>query len=224
MTETRKASTSLTDAHAPVSREIVDGCQLMAGGAGGTEPFLWALRRGARLAWLFVRHLPSRLRARIALRTRLRAAFGRASKSTGDRADATRDTSGRVVVSDPRGPGPPAASERAAAIDEFQPGDWVRVRTLAEIERTLDAWGCCHHCGFMSSMARWCGQRLRVVRRVDRFFDEARHRMVRCRGVILLEGVYCDGSHHPDLRGCDRQCYCFWRVEWVERASAPEQD
>ncbi|MCY2954889.1 MAG: hypothetical protein NTU53_23405 [Planctomycetota bacterium] len=56
-----------------------------------------------------------------------------------------------------------------------------------------------------------------MAKRVDRFFDEARWRMLKCRGVVLIDGAYCDGSGHPDTRGCDRMCFFFWRTEWLEK-------
>ena len=94
-------------------------------------------------------------------------------------------------------------------------GDCVRVRTLAEIADTLDQHNRLHGCAFLKPMARYCGQQFRVARVVNRFFDEARWRMVQCRNVVLLEGVYCDGSGHPDTHGCDRMCFLFWRTEWL---------
>jgi len=96
-------------------------------------------------------------------------------------------------------------------------GDRVRVRPLAEIRCTLDAQGRCRGCAFLDSMTRYCEREFRVVKRVDRFFDEARWRMLKCNNVVLLEGVYCDGSGHPDTQRCDRMCFFFWRTEWLER-------
>jgi hypothetical protein len=45
--------------------------------------------------------------------------------------------------------------------------------------------------------------------------------MLKCRNIVLLENVYCDGSGHPDTRGCDRMCFFFWRTEWLERVGPP---
>jgi hypothetical protein len=111
-----------------------------------------------------------------------------------------------------------AKAEAARPCEELQPGDRVRVRSLEEIERTLDAKNGCHGCAFLWPMRQYCGQEFRVVKRVERFFDENRWRMLRCKNVVLLDGVYCDGNGgHPDTRGCDRMCFYFWRTEWLER-------
>jgi hypothetical protein len=115
----------------------------------------------------------------------------------------------------------PAEASNSRANVELTAGDWIRVRSRAEIQQMLDADGRRGGCAFLEPMARYCGQEFRVARRVEHFFDEARWRMLKCRSVVLLEGVHCDGSGHPDTRGCDRLCYFFWRTEWLERVSAP---
>ena len=56
-----------------------------------------------------------------------------------------------------------------------------------------------------------------MLRVVDRFFDERRWRMLRAHGMVILEGVHCDGASLPDTAGCDRMCFYFWRSEWLER-------
>lgn len=114
----------------------------------------------------------------------------------------------------------PAAAESDIRC-ELASGDWVRVRSRAEIQQTLGPDARCGGCAFLEPMTRYCGGEFRVARRVERFFDEARWRMLKCRNTVLLEGVYCDGSGHPDTRGCDRLCFFFWRTEWLERIAAP---
>lgn len=111
----------------------------------------------------------------------------------------------------------PHPEVRRPAPIEVNTGDRVRVRSLKEIESTLDANGSCKGCGFLLPMARYCGQEFRVAQRVDRFFDERRWKMLKCKNLILLEGVHCDGSGHPDTQGCQRMCFFFWRTEWVEK-------
>jgi hypothetical protein len=56
-----------------------------------------------------------------------------------------------------------------------------------------------------------------VLKVVERFYDEVQGRMLRCKNVVFLDGVYCDGSGHPDTHGCDRTCFSFWRTEWLEK-------
>jgi hypothetical protein len=127
-----------------------------------------------------------------------------------------RDAARRLLGGGPAGdaPGPfPAPALRA--------GDRVRVRSADEIRATLDAAGAYKGCGFGLGMYAWCGREARVAKVVERFFDEARGRMLRARNMVLLEGVHCDGASSPDTLGCDRMCLYFWRTEWLERIEAP---
>jgi hypothetical protein len=50
---------------------------------------------------------------------------------------------------------------------------------------------------------------------VKRFVDERDYRVKKAKGIILLEGLICEGT--PDYGQCDRACFYFWRQEWLEK-------
>jgi hypothetical protein len=102
-------------------------------------------------------------------------------------------------------------------VHEFQEGEWVRVKSLEEIRPTLDETGRTGGCKFTKPMVRYCGKEFRVARKMDRFFDEAQWKMVRCKKLVLLEGSYCDGSGGWFTEGCARMCFVFWREEWLKK-------
>jgi hypothetical protein len=104
----------------------------------------------------------------------------------------------------------------------LQVGDWVRVRSAQYIRETLDAQGGYRGCGFGLGMYGLCGEELRVAKVVRRFYDEARGRMLKANNMVLLAGVYCDGSSCLSTRGCDRMCSYFWRTEWLEKLESPQ--
>jgi hypothetical protein len=112
--------------------------------------------------------------------------------------------------------GAPSSPSPRPALD-LRAGDMVRVRSRGEIYATLDAAGTLHGCAIVPNMYAFCGRELRVLKRMDRFFDERRWRMLRCHEVVLLEGATCDASFDGDFRGCDRTCFLFWRAEWLQR-------
>jgi hypothetical protein len=56
-------------------------------------------------------------------------------------------------------------------------GQWVEVKSFAEIARTLDAKGELDGMPFMPEMAAFCGQRLRVARRLLRPAAAGRRRL-----------------------------------------------
>ena len=100
------------------------------------------------------------------------------------------------------------------------PGDRVRVRSREEIAATLDERNRCDRLSYMPEvMDRYCGQSFRVRRRVDRFFDERRWQMCKLRGVVILDGAFCEpsGLLGSDWAGCTRSCFVFWKEQWLER-------
>jgi hypothetical protein len=114
---------------------------------------------------------------------------------------------GRSTLSQTAPSIPPTASLEA--------GDLVRVKSKEEIEATLDRWKSLKGCSFMSEMWPHCGTTQRVLKRIDRFFDERDYKLKRIRGIVLLEGTMCQGT---EMFGrCDRSCFFFWREEWLER-------
>jgi hypothetical protein len=60
-------------------------------------------------------------------------------------------------------------------------GDRVEVRSLGEIQNTLDANGCLDGLPFIPEMVKFCGQRASVFRCVDKIYD-------------MVEARRCDGS------------------------------
>lgn len=94
-------------------------------------------------------------------------------------------------------------------------GDVVRVRAKKEIQETLDRWNQLKGCGFMEEMWPYCGTTQKVLKRVERFLDERDYLIKKCKGIVLLENVICQGT--KDFGPCDRSCFYFWREEWLEK-------
>jgi hypothetical protein len=94
-------------------------------------------------------------------------------------------------------------------------GDLVRVRSKEEILVTLNHWGILKGCMFMPEMSPYCGTVQRVMKRMERFVDERDYHVKKCNGIILLEGLNCQGT--SDYGRCDRTCFYFWREEWLEK-------
>ena len=109
----------------------------------------------------------------------------------------------------------PSASLANVPSAKLQAGDWVRVRSLKEIEATLNHWGQSRGCSFMPDMAEYCDTTQRVLKPMKRFVDERDLRVKKSNGIILLEGVMCQGA--DGFGSCDRSCFFFWREEWLEK-------
>lgn len=112
-----------------------------------------------------------------------------------------------------------SSDAKQTIIPALEHGDYVRVRSREEIQATLDRWNQLKGCAFMEEMWHHCGTTQRIYRRVERFMDERDYLVKRCRGIVLLEGVMCEGT--KDFGACDRSCFYFWREEWLEKLHKP---
>ena len=106
-------------------------------------------------------------------------------------------------------------SEVPMTSPKLQAGDLVLVRPEAEIRATLNPWGILKGCMFMPEMLPYCGTTQRVFKRMERFMDERDYHVKKSSGIILLEGLHCQGT--SDYGRCDRSCFYFWREEWLEK-------
>ncbi|SRR5216684_702984 len=94
----------------------------------------------------------------------------------------------------------------------FLPGLLVEVRSWPEILSTLDETGKLDGLPFMPEMARFCGKRFRVSKRIERTCEEAEGGMRRIRNTVFLDALRCDGTAHG---GCQKGCFIFWKDKWL---------
>ena len=93
-------------------------------------------------------------------------------------------------------------------------GDVVEIRTLEEIQRTLDESGCLDGLPFMAEMRAFCGRRAQVYRCVDKIYDYGKSRRLRrVQNTVLLVGLRCNGGAHG---GCQASCYLLWKEAWLK--------
>lgn len=121
-------------------------------------------------------------------------------------------------------PAPIDASTRARLLRPLQAGELVRVRSVDEIAKTLDANGRCDGMSYLGIvMNRYAGQSFTVRKRIDYFFDERNWKMLRLRDAVILEGAYCEPPIEAGVAwaGCSRSCFLFWKEAWLERVDSP---
>lgn len=98
---------------------------------------------------------------------------------------------------------------------DLQPGEWVRIKSIEEIVKTLDTTNRNRGMTFDSEMLKYCGRTARVLRRIERIIDEKTGMMQQIRNpCIVLEDVTCTSDYH---RLCPRGIYPYWREIWLER-------
>jgi hypothetical protein len=98
-------------------------------------------------------------------------------------------------------------------------GDLVKIKSKEEIRKTLDGWNKLKGCGFMDEMEEYCGTVQKVKKKVEFFMDERDYLIKKCKNIVLLENVFCQGVKL--IGRCDRSCHFFWRVEWLELLAFP---
>jgi hypothetical protein len=109
------------------------------------------------------------------------------------------------------------ADSRHRRLPRIARGQWVRVRTEAEILATLDAEGKLEGMPFLPEMTRFFGQTVQVYRRAVKTCVEG-NAFRRLHDTVILEGLRCDGAFHE---GCQRSCPYFWKEAWLEPAAEP---
>lgn len=99
-------------------------------------------------------------------------------------------------------------------------GDWIVVRSKAEILATLDAQCRLDGLPFQPEMFALCGRRMRVAKTAHKTCDSSIHDTGgrRMHDTVHLEGGRCDGNLHD---GCQADCVFFWKEAWLQRADAP---
>jgi hypothetical protein len=106
----------------------------------------------------------------------------------------------------------------AAALD-LKPGDLVRVKSEAEIMKTIDANRKNRGLTFDVEMTPFCGKSFQVLARVEKIVDERSGAMLRMpRDCIILDGAFCGGCLSQYRMFCPRAIYPYWREIWLERA------
>ncbi|WP_271565315.1 hypothetical protein [Bradyrhizobium sp. CCBAU 11386] len=99
-------------------------------------------------------------------------------------------------------------------MSRLRSGDWVEVRSKAEILRTLGKNGCLEGLPFMPQMFQYCGQRFRVYKRAHKTCDTVTGNSL---GRKLPDGVHldlrCDGKAYGS---CQAACLIFWKEAWLK--------
>lgn len=101
----------------------------------------------------------------------------------------------------------------------LQPGEWVRIKSLADIVQTLDPEARNRGLQFSHDLAVQCGRRFRVRSRLERMIVEGTGQMVSMKNTVLLEGALCPCQQV--VGGCPRLDHIYWREVWLERVPPP---
>jgi hypothetical protein len=96
-------------------------------------------------------------------------------------------------------------------------GDIVQILSMEEIMLTLDEHRETEHVWFMPWMAKFCGMKVEVAKRVNFIFDERAWKMLKCKNLVILGQLACNGNDLYRRSGCDRNCLYFWKEKWLKK-------
>lgn len=112
----------------------------------------------------------------------------------------------------------------AAKLD-LAPGEWVEVKSAAEIGATVTSEGFNRGMRFDPEMLKYSGERFQVRRRVTRLVNEKNGKMSIVKTpCIQLENVFCRAEFTPMRLGCPRASSTYWREIWLKRCAPPSQE
>ena len=118
---------------------------------------------------------------------------------------------------------PANSTERTTAPAKPKVGEWVTVKSKEAILSTLDANGRLDSLPFMPQMFKFCGQKVRVLKRAHKTCDTANGPVSGYFGRKLSNSVHlehrCDGQAYG---GCQAACLLFWKEAWLDRSDEGE--
>jgi len=100
-------------------------------------------------------------------------------------------------------------------------GEWVEVRPLTDIMKTLDENCAFDGMPFLPEMVRYVGHRFQIVKSAHKTCDPTgASDLRRVPEAVHLE-TRCDGSAHG---GCEARCLLFWKNAWLKPVDGPQVD
>jgi hypothetical protein len=114
---------------------------------------------------------------------------------------------------------PDPGNDKSQVPTPLRAGDWVRVRSAAEIARTLDKNSKNKGLWFDRDMLKHCGSVYRVRGRIEKIIDIHSSAMIPMKTpCIALEDVHYSG----EFQGFGEQHdYLYWREAWLEPTAPP---
>ena len=109
-------------------------------------------------------------------------------------------------------------SKTPSLILNLQPGEWVHVKSHAEILNTLDSTGRNRGMIFSPEMVAYCENKYQVLGTVQRLVDEKTGKLIELNNpCVILDDVICNARYLKDLLFCPRATFPYWREIWLER-------
>ena len=118
-------------------------------------------------------------------------------------------------------------SNREIIINEYQPedssgdplkiGDMVKVLSYSQIRSTLNERGVFKNLSFQQPMEKYCNNTYEVLKIPKYVLNNGGRKINRCKDVVILRGLYCNGKGMMTHEGCDTCCLHYWKTDWLKK-------
>ena len=101
--------------------------------------------------------------------------------------------------------------------DSLKIGDKVKVLSYWQIRSTLNDRGHFKGLSFQDPMEKFCNKTCEVLKIPQYVLDKGGRQINRCKDVVILRGLYCDGKGTLLTEGCDMCCLHYWKSDWLKK-------
>ena len=118
-------------------------------------------------------------------------------------------------------------SNREIIKDEYQPedssgdrleiGDIVKVLSYSQIRSTLDDRGVFKNLSFQEPMEKYCNNTYEVLKIPQYVLNNGGRKINKCKDLVILRGLYCNGKGMITHEGCDMCCLHYWKTDWLRK-------
>jgi hypothetical protein len=118
-------------------------------------------------------------------------------------------------------------SNREIIVNEYQPedrsgdtlkiGDMVKVLSYSQIRSTLNDRGVFKNLCFQEPMEKYCNKTYEVLKIPQYVLNNGGRKINKCKDVVILRGLYCNGKGMMTHEGCDMSCLHYWKTDWLKK-------
>jgi len=101
--------------------------------------------------------------------------------------------------------------------DRLEIGDMVKVLSYSQIKSTLNGNGYFKGLSFQENMEKYCNNTYKVLKIPQYVLDQGGRKINKCKDVVILRGLYCNGKGTFEEEGCDRCCLHYWKTDWLKK-------
>jgi hypothetical protein len=104
-----------------------------------------------------------------------------------------------------------------SSVDRLKIGDMVKVLPYSRIKSTLNERGIFKNLSFQAPMEKYCDNTYEVLKLPQYLLNNGGRKINRCKDVVILRGLYCDGKGMMTHEGCDMCCLHYWKTDWLRK-------